>query len=103
MVHFPAGDRDAGHGGGGAGGKFHHVEAEAAIGSGRAGEHDLHGLVQSRGGAGWPGDGERAGAPGELAVKGQERQSPEVVAVEVGNEHGADLARVEAECLERAQ
>jgi hypothetical protein len=45
----------------------------------------------------------RAGAPGELAVKDQERQSAEMVAMEVGDEHGADLTRIQSEGLERAE
>jgi hypothetical protein len=55
------------------------------------------------GGAWRAGDGQRAGAPAELAVEDQERQPAEVVAVQVGDEHGADLAGVEAAGPERAE
>ena len=41
-----------------------------------------------------PGDGQRAAAAGELTVKDQERQPAKVVAVQVGDEHGGDLAGI---------
>jgi hypothetical protein len=50
-----------------------------------------------------PGDDERFGAAGELAVEDEEGQAPEVVAVEVGDKHGGDLAGVESEAFKGAE
>ena len=67
------------------------------------GEHAFHGVGQAAGDARRPGDDERSGAAGELAVEDKEGQAAEVVAVEVGDEHGGDLAGVESEALEGAE
>ena len=48
------------------------------------------------------GDEERGGAAGELAVEDQEREPAEVVPVQVGHEHRADLARVEPQARRKA-
>ena len=66
-------------------------------------EHAFHGVGQAAGDARRPGDGERFGAAGELAVEDEEGQAPEVVAVEVGDEYGRDLAGVESEAFKGAE
>jgi hypothetical protein len=49
------------------------------------------------------GHGERFGPAGELPVEDKEGQAPEVVTVQVRNEHGGDLPGVEAEAFEGAE
>lgn len=68
-----------------------------------AGEQAFHGVGQPPGGPGRPHDRERHGAAGQLPVEDQEREAAEVIAVQVGDEHGGDLAGVEPEPLQRGQ
>ena len=56
------------------------------------GEQALHGLGQTESGARRANHDQRAGSTGELAVQDEEGQSAKVVAVQVGDEHGGDLA-----------
>ncbi len=56
--------------------------------------------MQAAGGSRRPGDGKRPGATGELPVENEEGQAAEVVAVQMGDEHGGDLAGIQAQALE---
>jgi hypothetical protein len=103
MVNLPAGDRDPGHGLGAAGNQLYHADIEAAGGVARAGETappSPRGAARQcraarRRSAGW--------CAGELTIEDQEREPAEMVAVQVGDEDDADLARVQPSGLERAK
>src|SRR6202035_4372840 len=82
VVYFPSRDLDAGHGRRAAWRQFYDVDAEAAVRSWRAGERCLHGVPEALRGAWRPCDRQRPVPPAELAVEDQERQPPEVVAMQ---------------------
>ena len=66
-------------------------------------EEHLQRVVHARLDAGRPRHREGPGAPLELAVEDQERDAREVVAVQVGEEHGVHALRVHAETPHRDQ
>src|SRR5215471_6415803 len=103
MVTAPGADRYPAYSGGRPRGQLDRVDAEAAGCRGRAREQALHGVGQAAGDARRAGHGERCGAAGELAVEDEERQAAEVIAVQVRNEDGGDLARVESEAFQSAE
>src|SRR5580692_5288046 len=103
VLTCPGADRHPGHGAGGPRVQFDRVDVETTQNRGGAGEHALHRVGEAAGDARRPGDGERCGAAGELAVEDKEGQPSEVVAVQVGDEHAGDLARVQSQAPEGAE
>jgi len=71
--------------------------------SGGTREEDLHRRLHPSAGPGRPGDDQGTRPPAELTIQDQERQSAEVVSVQVGQEDPADLRRVHAGSLHRDQ
>jgi hypothetical protein len=103
VVDLPSSDSYSGHCRGGAGFDLDGTDVEAAGSGGGAREQALHGVGQPPSDARGPGDGQWGSAPGELAVKDEERQAAEVIAVEMGDEYRSYLAGVEPEVLEGAE
>ncbi len=103
VVGRPGADRYSAHRAGGSRSQFGDLDAEPAAGGRGAGEQELHGLTEAAGGSRRAGDGKRLDATGELPVEDEEGQAAEVVAVQVGDEHGTDLAGVESQALEGAE
>jgi hypothetical protein len=75
-------------------GQFDHLERETPLHPARAGEQHLHRLCEPGTGAGRASHHQRRGPARELAVEYQERQAPEMVAVQMGHHHHVDRARV---------
>ncbi len=71
------------------------TNAEPALHRARAGVEDLHRLFEPTLRTGWADDGEVSGPPPELPVQHEERQTAEVVAVQVAHGHGIDSVRVD--------
>ena len=94
MVAFPRVGCYAARGSSGCRDEFDDVDREPAGHAGRPGEEAFHRVGQPPGGAGRGHDGQWLGAAGELPVEDQEREAAEVVAVQVGDEHGGDLAGI---------
>jgi len=102
-------DLPAAHGRGAEGGRravrdeFGHFHSKPPLDVAGAREEGLHRLAEPIGRAWWPGDQQRHGAAGELAVKDEERQPAEVVAVQVCECDRADSSRVKSLGFEPGQ
>ena len=86
---------DRGHVGAPSWPKFYDLYLKSAPGLGGARKQALHRLSQPLACPERPRHHERFVAVGELTVKDQERKAAEVVPVQVRDEYGTDLARLE--------
>jgi hypothetical protein len=85
------------------GGQFQESHVKPLLRPRRSGKEHLHRLADAHLHAGRSGDRQRPGTPRELAVEDQERQTAEVVAVQVRQQHRVHRIRIDAEPLHRDQ
>ena len=84
-------------------GMFCHADLEAAPDGTGAGKHRLHGLFEPGTGTGRTDDGEVTGAAAELPIEHEKRDTAEMIAVQVTDQHRVDLVRVELLLAHRGQ
>src|SRR5262245_53200483 len=65
------------------------LDGEAAVYSGRARKEHLHRRLDALPHSGWSADHERPCPPTKLPIEDEERQAPEVISMEMGQQHVA--------------